>query len=113
MKPLDEETFPQVHNGKSIDEIGTSVRNLYEMAKKLRQKRFENGALQLNQPKIAFELDESFKPVGVALDKVGLHLLLFSIIAFLLFIGKFFLLARRFQIIGGRVYAIVQHGGSS
>ena len=56
--------FPEI-DGHHVGEIHTSVRRLYELSLLLRKKRFDSGALNLNQPKMTFTLDkETGQPNG-------------------------------------------------
>lgn len=50
--------FPPIRSNSNINEIRQSVLNLNKIAKKLRQKRYDNGCLTLNQIKISFILNK-------------------------------------------------------
>ncbi|KAM7532794.1 hypothetical protein Aperf_G00000129294 [Anoplocephala perfoliata] len=59
--------LPNLQNGVDIKEICRCVNMLNELAVKMRTRRFENGALQLNQVKPTFTLsEETGLPIGVA-----------------------------------------------
>eukprot|EP00252_Welwitschia_mirabilis_P000053 TRINITY_DN10031_c0_g1_i1.p1 TRINITY_DN10031_c0_g1~~TRINITY_DN10031_c0_g1_i1.p1 ORF type:complete len:508 (-),score=106.60 TRINITY_DN10031_c0_g1_i1:166-1542(-) len=45
------------------------IRNLHEIAKKMRSNRFDKGALRLNNPKLAFALDEDGMPFQTFLSE--------------------------------------------
>lgn len=60
-----DEEIPQITGPYSSCDISKAVNNLHTIAVKLRKKRFQDGALQLNQVKIAFNLDnETNMPNG-------------------------------------------------
>ncbi|CAH2248113.1 DIS3-like exonuclease 2 isoform X1 [Pelobates cultripes] len=57
--------LPPVSSDHTIDEIHQAVLNLHHIAKNLRKQRFDEGALRLDQLKLAFTLDkESGMPQG-------------------------------------------------
>ena len=60
-----EEEHPPLASGATITDIVLRVRNLHEIAVKLRRKRFENGTLRLDKAKISFDLDgKTGLPIG-------------------------------------------------
>ncbi|XP_066911214.1 DIS3-like exonuclease 2 [Clytia hemisphaerica] len=59
--------FPPITGDFSMLTILNTVKNLFGMSKHLRQKRFDSGALRLDQPKLSFTLDsQSGMPNGCA-----------------------------------------------
>lgn len=54
---VDPEDMPQVHCGYNISDLKRVVKQLQAIAVNLRQKRFESGALRLDQPKLSFSLN--------------------------------------------------------
>ena len=64
-KELDVSQFPEVEGPHQFEDIYRSVRQLYEFSVILRKKRFDSGAISLNQPKLVFTLDaETGQPSG-------------------------------------------------
>ncbi|KAM5163267.1 DIS3-like exonuclease 2 isoform 2-T2 [Mantella aurantiaca] len=64
-KLISTEELPPVSPKRTIDEIQNAVLNLHHIAQNLRKHRFEEGALRLDQLKLAFTLDhESGMPQG-------------------------------------------------
>ncbi|CAG9539807.1 unnamed protein product [Cercopithifilaria johnstoni] len=62
--------LPNIFNGKKSDEVKEAVLRLHKIALILRKKRFENGSLYLDMPKLRFALDEtSGMPNGLCLDE--------------------------------------------
>ncbi|XP_025424900.1 DIS3-like exonuclease 2 isoform X2 [Sipha flava] len=60
--------FPTVYNGFTIDDCAKVVCNLHKLAVVLRKKRFDSGALAINQPKLSFEIDrETCEPLSYSL----------------------------------------------
>ncbi|VVC37803.1 Hypothetical protein CINCED_3A015729 [Cinara cedri] len=59
IKNWDESEFPVVHNGYTISDCATAVCHLHKLASKMRKRRFDNGALAINQPKLAIEIDKA------------------------------------------------------
>jgi len=55
----DESEFPTVYNGYTINDCATAVCHLHKLASVMRKKRFDNGALAINQPKLSFEIDRA------------------------------------------------------
>ncbi|KAK9881272.1 hypothetical protein WA026_015395 [Henosepilachna vigintioctopunctata] len=54
---FDASDFPKISNGYVIDDIKKVVLQLYAVSKILRRRRFENGALRIDQIKLSFDLD--------------------------------------------------------
>lgn len=52
-----ESDFPDICNGYTVSDISKIVNKLQKIALILRNKRFENGALKIDQPKLSFQLD--------------------------------------------------------
>eukprot|EP00112_Aurelia_sp_Birch-Aquarium-sp1_P012891 Seg2717.3 transcript_id=Seg2717.3/GoldUCD/mRNA.D3Y31 product="DIS3-like exonuclease 2" protein_id=Seg2717.3/GoldUCD/D3Y31 len=62
---LDWTQFSEINGGHSINNIHAIVNQLYQLSLILRKKRFDAGALALNQPKLSFTLDrETGMPNG-------------------------------------------------
>ncbi|XP_068945394.1 DIS3-like exonuclease 2 isoform X2 [Petaurus breviceps papuanus] len=57
-REFQEDELPPVSTEHPIGEIHQAILNLHEIAKHLRQQRFEDGALRLDQLKLAFTLDQ-------------------------------------------------------
>ena len=54
---LDPGTFPPVTGNHDLAEVYERVKMLHGITQKLRARRFRNGALRLDQPKLSFTLD--------------------------------------------------------
>ncbi|KAL3272518.1 hypothetical protein HHI36_013994 [Cryptolaemus montrouzieri] len=54
---FDASSFPKITNGYSIADVKDVVLKLYNISKILRRRRFENGALRIDQIKLSFNLD--------------------------------------------------------
>ncbi|XP_078616444.1 uncharacterized protein LOC144884828 isoform X2 [Branchiostoma floridae x Branchiostoma japonicum] len=66
-----QEQLPTISDGHSIQEVAERVLNLYKISQNLRKKRFDGGALRLDQPKLAFSLDpESGLPNGCSVYQI-------------------------------------------
>lgn len=52
-----ESTFPELYNGFSFKDIEQRIKKLGELSAILRERRFEGGALKLDQPKVSFHLN--------------------------------------------------------
>ncbi|XP_060198062.1 DIS3-like exonuclease 2 isoform X2 [Lycium barbarum] len=63
-----EHSLPVVHGLFKWSDVVTSVKNLYEISKILNKKRFEDGALSLESPKIVFLFDEEGIPYDCVLS---------------------------------------------
>ena len=55
----------------SKGKLKSEVLQLNDLAKKLREKRFEDGALAFNKQEVKFHLDDSGKPTGVYVKESG------------------------------------------
>ncbi|KAJ3308022.1 hypothetical protein HDU76_004173 [Blyttiomyces sp. JEL0837] len=53
-----------ITDGHTIEDIRNDVMLFYELSKKMRGRRFENGALAINSIKLWFSLDENGNPTG-------------------------------------------------
>uniref|UniRef100_A0A914WIJ6 Ribonuclease II/R domain-containing protein n=1 Tax=Plectus sambesii TaxID=2011161 RepID=A0A914WIJ6_9BILA len=59
------EELPVLSDGRTPAEIATAVRQLNQLAAIIRKRRFDNGAVRLDQPKLVFTLDaETGMPSG-------------------------------------------------
>lgn len=67
--------MPPIHSGRKIRDVKTTVKNLNQIAKKLKAKRFREGALKLDLPKLRFDLEKNdsgiWQPRGIRLDQVN------------------------------------------
>nr|CTP80735.1 BMA-DISL-2 [Brugia malayi] len=62
--------LPKIFNGKKSDEVKEAVLRLNKIAVILRKKRFENGSINFEMPKLNFTLDEtSGMPNGLCLSE--------------------------------------------
>ena len=52
-----EKDFPIIHNGFTVNDIVQKVKRFHSIAQQLRDKRFKNGALKINKPKLYFDLN--------------------------------------------------------
>lgn len=50
--------FPEIYNGFTVNDVSKVIQKLQKIALLLREKRKENGALKIDQPKIAFKFDD-------------------------------------------------------
>jgi protein SSD1 len=55
----------EVEEGHDVSAIEEDIKALNDIAGKIRDRRFKDGALKIDQPKLAFVLDESGKPRDV------------------------------------------------
>lgn len=53
-----ENNFPEIFNGFTADDVSNVIKKLQNIAVILRNKRKANGALKIDQPKIAFKFDD-------------------------------------------------------
>ncbi|XP_032512686.2 exosome complex exonuclease RRP44 [Danaus plexippus] len=66
-----EEAQIAIDDATRCDEIASSLRTLNSLAKKLKQKRLDNGALLLASPEIRFQVDsETHDPIEVQAKKI-------------------------------------------
>ncbi|XP_072047288.1 DIS3-like exonuclease 2 isoform X2 [Amphiura filiformis] len=69
-KQFSYEELPSITNGFKIPQIMQSVLNLNKIALNLRKKRFDDGALTLDQIKLSYALDkETGMPSGVSVEQ--------------------------------------------
>jgi DIS3-like exonuclease 2 len=61
------ETFPRVHDGYTMQDCAKAIWELHTLAMKMRRRRFSQGALRIDQPKVVFQLDESKQPTSYTL----------------------------------------------
>ncbi|XP_052893281.1 DIS3-like exonuclease 2 [Anopheles moucheti] len=54
---LDDEEFPEILHGYTVQTLCKIVNTLQSIAVKLRQRRMDDGCLKINQPKLTFRLD--------------------------------------------------------
>lgn len=64
-----EDDFPTIHNGYNYDTINKTIKMLGSISSLLRKKRYDNGALKLDQPKILFKLNSLGFPVSFSVYK--------------------------------------------
>ena len=55
---LDAENYPEITCGFNLDDVRTAVLKLNQIALKLREKRFDNGSIRIDQTKIGFTWDQ-------------------------------------------------------
>lgn len=58
-KNWDESEFPTIYNGYTVSDCAKAVCHLHGLASIMRKKRFDTGALAINQPKLAIEIDKT------------------------------------------------------
>ncbi|XP_023578022.1 DIS3-like exonuclease 2 isoform X1 [Octodon degus] len=69
-KKIPKQELPPISPEHSIEEVHQAILNLHRIAKRLRQQRFADGALRLDQLKLAFTLDhETGLPQGCHIYK--------------------------------------------
>lgn len=51
------DNLPEIHCGYQPSDLNWVVQHLYRISKNLREKRFNSGALRIDQPKLSFTLD--------------------------------------------------------
>ena len=56
----------EISGEHAIEDIIESIEILHHAAKSMRKRRFQAGAVRLDQPKVGFELDEDQEPVNAA-----------------------------------------------
>lgn len=70
-KEFKKDELPEIFGGYEPNELKAKVLQLHQIACQLRSKRMANGALRLDQPKLAFSLDEETKmPNGVSIYEI-------------------------------------------
>lgn len=60
--------FPEVYNGFTVSDIANVIVKLQKLAVIMREKRKENGALKIDQPKIAFKFDKDDQRMDAPID---------------------------------------------
>ncbi|XP_014280331.1 DIS3-like exonuclease 2 isoform X2 [Halyomorpha halys] len=65
-----EADFPEIHNNVEVAAIKEAILQLHELAVVIRTKRFDSGALKIDQPKLYFSLDESNDPKSLAVYEI-------------------------------------------
>ncbi|KRT86031.1 hypothetical protein AMK59_1275, partial [Oryctes borbonicus] len=63
---FDQANLPPITNGHNASDICEIVNKLMRISSNLRRKRFDNGALKIDQIKIFFKLDGAGKPVQIS-----------------------------------------------
>lgn len=56
-KTFKTEDFPEIGNGFTVEDCVATIKHLFKLSLILRYRRFESGALQIDQPKLCFHLD--------------------------------------------------------
>ncbi|XP_054288241.1 DIS3-like exonuclease 2 [Macrosteles quadrilineatus] len=56
-KTFTAEDFPEVSNGFTAEDCAERIRILYKLSQIMRKRRFDSGALRIDQPKLCFHLD--------------------------------------------------------
>lgn len=67
MDDLNVDDFPKIENGFTLQDCARTIINLRDLARKMRKRRFDGGALKIDQPKILFKLDEKSLPTSYSL----------------------------------------------
>ncbi|XP_053674275.1 DIS3-like exonuclease 2 [Anopheles nili] len=68
---LDEERFPEIFHGYSVQGLSKIVNTLQSIAVKLRARRMDDGCLKINQPKLTFRLNPATgQPIEYGVYKV-------------------------------------------
>ncbi|MEX0934865.1 MAG: ribonuclease R [Candidatus Paceibacterota bacterium] len=62
-----EEAQASIENGEG--EHKEILQTLNDLAKKIRKKRFKNGAIEFHSEEVKFQLDDTGKPIGVSIKK--------------------------------------------
>ena len=66
---FDVDDFPSICNGYTPDDIAARVKILHDISQNLRQKRYDDGALSINNPKLRFQMDPlSGEPMAYEVD---------------------------------------------
>ena len=65
-KPLEGPTIDSAHNAADIER---DIKTLRDLANQLRHRRFQNGALSSDSPRLTFQMDEAGKPVDCQQDE--------------------------------------------
>lgn len=65
-----QEDFPSICNGFGPTDCSDAIKNLYKLSVIMRKRRYDSGALHIDQPKLYFELNpDTGIPVKWKLDK--------------------------------------------
>ncbi|XP_065226158.1 DIS3-like exonuclease 2 [Planococcus citri] len=64
---LDPANFPPIENGFTLNDCAETITSLQFLARKLRKRRFDEGALKIDQPKIVFSFDDNQVPSSYSL----------------------------------------------
>lgn len=62
--------FPEIHNNVEVSAIKEAILQLQELAAIIRTKRFDAGALKIDQPKLCFSLDEENLPSNLSVYEI-------------------------------------------
>lgn len=62
------EEFPEIHNGFTVSDVANVILKLQKLAVIMRTNRKENGALKIDQPKIAFKFDSDDQRMEAPVD---------------------------------------------
>lgn len=60
--------FPEIHNGFTVGDVANVISKLQKLAVIMREKRKANGALKIDQPKIAFKFDKDDQRMEAPVD---------------------------------------------
>jgi DIS3-like exonuclease 2 len=63
-----EKDFPTIYNNFTVSDVGNVIFKLQKIAKILRTKRIENGALKIDQPKISFKFTNKDQRMEAPID---------------------------------------------
>ena len=63
-----EKDFPEVYNGFNVSDVASVIVKLQKLAVVMRNKRKENGALKIDQPKISFRFDKDDQRMEAPID---------------------------------------------
>lgn len=63
-----ENEFPEIHNGFTVGDVAEVILKLQKLAVIMRDKRKANGALKIDQPKIAFKFDKDDQRMEAPVD---------------------------------------------
>ncbi|EDW17456.2 uncharacterized protein Dmoj_GI12678 [Drosophila mojavensis] len=70
-EPFTEDDFPNILNGFTVNDIVQRVTWLHGIASNMRTKRFDNGALTINNAKVRFTLDPlEGEPIGFEIEQL-------------------------------------------
>jgi ribonuclease R len=63
------EEVQEILEKKATDEFTETILKMDEIAKKMREKRFQKGSIDFHSPEVRFQLDENGKPTGIVRKK--------------------------------------------